>query len=584
MASGVRSRQPDKQRSKGGSKVPPENKGKPGTDTKGSSKVSPENKGKPGTDAKEKTKQENEVEGFVPGVFQLRHLLAIIIMFRWLNSFLVQTFYVPDEYWQSVEVAHKMVYGYGHLTWEWKKGLRGYTYPAMFAAVHKLLAVLKLDFGPVLVVTPRVMQATFSAFGDLFVYRFTRRLVGVHGAAWALMCQICSWFIFYTATRTLSNTMETILTTFALYYYPWPEAMLAKGQPKLLSHGTKLYLFYASLACIMRPTAGIVWLPLMLWHLFRTNNKVMTIIKDYIPIGLLALLWSMCIDRICYGKWVFVPYNFVHFNVFHDIGAFYGSHPFYWYLTQGVPVVMATHMVPFLLGVKVSWRRLKPLLILMAWIIAVYSCLSHKEFRFILPIMPLAICICGAFFQLVHGSSRATWTVAFLVVTNLPVALYTGMLHQRGTLDVTMHLQMSQLELDTKGPSVLFLMPCHSTPYYSHVHQNVTMRFLGCEPNLRNRSNYREEAETFYDAPGKWLQREYGSKTKQPSYLVFFNTLQPKIGGYLKRNVYEKVASFFHTHFPTERVGKHVYVFAKVNMPDMMGPEGGLHNGRIRGM
>ena len=45
-------------------------------------------------------------------VFHLRHLLAVLIMFRWLNTFLVQTFYVPDEYWQSVEVSHKMVYGY----------------------------------------------------------------------------------------------------------------------------------------------------------------------------------------------------------------------------------------------------------------------------------------------------------------------------------------------------------------------------------------------------------------------------------------------------------------------------------------
>jgi phosphatidylinositol glycan class B len=29
---------------------------------------------------------------------------------------------------------------------------------------------------------------------------------------------------------------------------------------------------------------------------------------------------------------------------------------------------------------------------------------------------------------------------------------------------------------------VLFLTPCHATPYYSHVHRNVSMRFLDCSP------------------------------------------------------------------------------------------------------
>lgn len=28
------------------------------------------------------------------------------------SVFIVQTFYVPDEYWQSLEVAHKITFGY----------------------------------------------------------------------------------------------------------------------------------------------------------------------------------------------------------------------------------------------------------------------------------------------------------------------------------------------------------------------------------------------------------------------------------------------------------------------------------------
>ncbi len=35
-----------------------------------------------------------------------------LLSFRSINALMIQTSYVPDEYWQSVEVAHNMAYGY----------------------------------------------------------------------------------------------------------------------------------------------------------------------------------------------------------------------------------------------------------------------------------------------------------------------------------------------------------------------------------------------------------------------------------------------------------------------------------------
>jgi hypothetical protein len=34
---------------------------------------------------------------------------------------------------------------YGHLTWEWQRGLRSYLHPLIFAALYKILALLRLD-------------------------------------------------------------------------------------------------------------------------------------------------------------------------------------------------------------------------------------------------------------------------------------------------------------------------------------------------------------------------------------------------------------------------------------------------------
>ncbi len=74
-----------------------------------------------------------------------RPLLAIAI--RVLIALATRTFFQPDEYFQSLEVAHHAVFGYGQLTWEWlsPKPIRSIVYPALNIPVYWLLKVLSLD-------------------------------------------------------------------------------------------------------------------------------------------------------------------------------------------------------------------------------------------------------------------------------------------------------------------------------------------------------------------------------------------------------------------------------------------------------
>jgi phosphatidylinositol glycan class B len=82
------------------------------------------------------------------------------------------------------------------------------------------------------------------------------------------------------------------------------------------------------------------------------------------------LLVSILVDRIFYGDWILVQYNFLEFNVLHGGSAFYGSHPWHWYITQGYPVIMATHLIPFLIG---GWyAKNKVLLMIIIWNIFIY--------------------------------------------------------------------------------------------------------------------------------------------------------------------------------------------------------------------
>lgn len=83
----------------------------------------------------------------------MKHLdvFLIFLFVRLASIYLVQTFFVPDEYWQSLEVAHNLGFGYGYLSWEWTKGIRSYLPPLFIAAFYKILEAVQLDTAELLV-------------------------------------------------------------------------------------------------------------------------------------------------------------------------------------------------------------------------------------------------------------------------------------------------------------------------------------------------------------------------------------------------------------------------------------------------
>lgn len=112
--------------------------------------------------------------------------LMFCLALRMANSLLVQTYFNPDEHWQALEVAHNIAFGYGHLTWEWKKGIRSYLHPMVFASLYKVLALCHLDTPWFMSKAPRLLQSMFCAVGDLYLYKLSNVLFDDHVAQWAV--------------------------------------------------------------------------------------------------------------------------------------------------------------------------------------------------------------------------------------------------------------------------------------------------------------------------------------------------------------------------------------------------------------
>jgi hypothetical protein len=76
---------------------------------------------------------------------QYSAVLALVI--RVTIALATRTFFQPDEYFQALEPAHYLVFGYGDLTWEWtsKPPIRTILYPALNIPIYWLLKIFRLD-------------------------------------------------------------------------------------------------------------------------------------------------------------------------------------------------------------------------------------------------------------------------------------------------------------------------------------------------------------------------------------------------------------------------------------------------------
>ena len=94
-----------------------------------------------------------------------------LLLWRSLWALLSQTWYVPDETWQSVEVAHRVVWDQGHLTWESDEAIRSSLLSLPYILVFKMLDLLHLDYQLLVVVCPRLLAGLVTACGDWCLYR-----------------------------------------------------------------------------------------------------------------------------------------------------------------------------------------------------------------------------------------------------------------------------------------------------------------------------------------------------------------------------------------------------------------------------
>jgi GPI mannosyltransferase 3 len=317
------------------------------------------------------------------------------------------------------------------------------------------------------------------------------------------------------------------------------------------------------------------------------------LLREAFICGSAVIAVSAVSDFYYFGEWTFPPYQWLNFNINQDLAVFYGRNDWHYYFSQGLPLLLTTYL-PFTLVAlghstasspsSISFILTTTVLITLTTL----SLISHKEVRFIYPLLPLLHILTGPTISFFFTTTKTVTThpppfpstakttvttttgrkplLYTLLLLNIAIAFYSTQIHQRGPLSVTRFLrhEYEALALDNHGALlsspeanmyadfnkttdysdsetfVGFLMPCHSTPWRSKlIYPGLKAWALGCEPPLhlpagsREREEYRDEADRFYDYPVKFLREEIGGKERAwPRYIVGFEGVEKSLREY----------------------------------------------------
>ena len=76
-----------------------------------------------------------------------------------------QGIFWPDEIYQSLEQAHRAVFGYGFTPWEFRDGARSWLFPGALALLWKVAATVGVRSGIVLVLLAKLTMVAVALVG-----------------------------------------------------------------------------------------------------------------------------------------------------------------------------------------------------------------------------------------------------------------------------------------------------------------------------------------------------------------------------------------------------------------------------------
>jgi hypothetical protein len=307
----------------------------------------------------------------------------------------------PDEVYQSLEPAYRLVHGYGIRTWEWDEGIRNWAFPLLLAGILKVCDACGIT-------DPRAYRAALGiplwllhACALLAAYRYAYRRAGAQSALLALLSVAFYGPVIMYAGRTLSESVSTAFLVMSVEALTRPV-----DRPRAWSSGIwggaalglAAVARYGSLAAA---AGAFVWL--------LVARRLSTLVGAIVGFAMVAIALFV-LDWISWGAPLHSVIAYAKYNVFSGESArAFGAHGVGFYgreLVRQVPVW-------FLVALPTCLRRAKwvpPLGLSMSLVyLGALALTPHKEERFLYSALVLCTVDLAPELWLLVRSLRKAW-------------------------------------------------------------------------------------------------------------------------------------------------------------------------------
>ncbi len=360
----------------------------------------------------------------------------------------------PDEIFQCLEPAWRMLGHDGIVSWEWRYGMRGWLLPSLMAGPVGL-GDWVAPGGTGAFVVPRLVAALASLSIVASAWCFGARVSRTHAIIAALVAAI--WFELVSfAPHTLSEPLATAVIL--------PAALLlthaSLSQRHLAVGGVLL-----ALALVFRFQYAPAIAVLALGACWRHWRNLIPLVAG----ASIALILGGVADA-AHGA---VPFAWlianVQQNLLQDRAAEFGVTPAITYL-YSFWMMWSVALVPLLFAIWQGWRHAPLLLATAVANIAVHSLIGHKEYRFIFLSVALFIIIAalGSADWIQWLRANRAWRRWALPVVAGGWALISGALAATGTMpDNWMRgTGAAQLAAELRGDPALCGLALYNTPFH----------------------------------------------------------------------------------------------------------------------
>lgn len=232
----------------------------------------------------------------------------------------------------------------------------------------------------------RLVLCSMNAAGLCLLRRAVSRRFGRPTGFLYTLLTISQFHVPFWMGRTLPNMFALLPVNLASYLLVNRAPNAPKPSPTQFRTAIMLLVFTA---VVFRAEVALLLGPIALLALIQGSTSFPALIKAGLVSGILSLALTVSVDSYFWDRAFLWPeFNGIYFNVFEGKSSEWGTSPPLTYVTAFLPKLTLGALPLSILGAIIDSRVRQIMLPCLAFV-GLISCLGHKEWRFIVYIVPL---------------------------------------------------------------------------------------------------------------------------------------------------------------------------------------------------